>query len=114
MALAEVTPTLPRALIEARARGAIEVALLSHERDVHVGAGAKRLAAQATTEYHDRFLIELIQNGHDAHPPEGRSGEIADDVGLRRPSLDEAFLALTGRHAERFSSAGVRDAIARP
>ena len=24
-----------------------------------------------------------------------------DDVGLRRPSLDEAFLALTGRHAER-------------
>ncbi|MHB8692120.1 MAG: sacsin N-terminal ATP-binding-like domain-containing protein, partial [Solirubrobacteraceae bacterium] len=77
MALAEVTPTLPRSLIEARARGAIEVALLSHERDVHVGAGAKRLAAQATTEYHDRFLIELIQNGHDAHPPEDKSGEIA-------------------------------------
>jgi len=50
-------------------RVVVGVALLSHARDVHVGAGAKRLAAQATTEYHDRFLIELVQNAHDAHHP---------------------------------------------
>src|SRR4051794_10016019 len=77
MALAEAIQRSPRSLIEARARGAIEVALVSHQHDVHVGAGAKRLAAQATTEYHDRFLIELVQNGHDAHQKHDRDGEIA-------------------------------------
>src|SRR3954451_13960638 len=66
----------PREAIEARTRGAIDVAELSHARDVHVGAGAKRLAAQATTEDHDRFLIELIQNAHDAHEKSERTGEV--------------------------------------
>jgi hypothetical protein len=66
----------PREAIQARTRGAIAVAELSHAQDVHVGAGAKRLAAQATTEYHDRFLIELIQNAHDAHEKTERTGEV--------------------------------------
>src|SRR3954451_23306483 len=66
----------PREAIEARTRGAIEVAELSNARGGHVGAGAKRLAAQATTEYHDRFLIELIQNAHDAHERSEREREI--------------------------------------
>ena len=66
----------PKEIIEARSRGAIEHAIHADERDLHVGAGAKRLAAQATTEYHNRFLIELIQNGHDAHPPDDTQGEL--------------------------------------
>jgi hypothetical protein len=76
MSVAEPASTSPKTIIEARTLGAIEVALLSHARDVHVGAGAKRLAAQATTEYHDRFLIELVQDAHDAHSPSVSTGEI--------------------------------------
>ena len=34
------------------------------------------MAAQATTEYHDRFLIELVQNAHDAHHSTDTAGEI--------------------------------------
>lgn len=75
MSSIEVVAT-PQAAIQARAQGAIDVALLSYEKDVHVGAGAKRLAAQATAEYHDRFLIELIQNAHDAHPKDDESGDV--------------------------------------
>jgi hypothetical protein len=66
----------PRAAIEAKARGAIDVALHANEVDYHLGAGAKRLASQVTAEYHDRFLIELIQNAHDAHPREGHAGVV--------------------------------------
>lgn len=66
----------PRDAVEAKTRGAIEIALRADQVDYHVGAGAKRLAAQATIEYHDRFLIELIQNGHDAHPKGEHSGRI--------------------------------------
>lgn len=62
--------------IRAKAAGAIEVALHAHDVDYHVGAGAKRLASQVTAEYHDRFLIELIQNAHDAHPKKESSGAI--------------------------------------
>src|SRR5262249_1668527 len=34
-----------------------------------------------------------------------------DDIGLRRPSLDEAFLALTGRHAELATQESARAAL---
>ncbi|WLD98539.1 DUF3883 domain-containing protein [Agrobacterium leguminum] len=34
------------------------------------------LSGHVTADYHGRFLIELIQNGHDAHPREEFSGEI--------------------------------------
>lgn len=34
------------------------------------------MAAHVTADYHGRFLIELIQNGHDAHPREESDGEI--------------------------------------
>lgn len=34
------------------------------------------LSAHVTADYHGRFLIELIQNGHDAHPREETGGEI--------------------------------------
>jgi hypothetical protein len=34
------------------------------------------LSQHIIADYHGRFLIELIQNGHDAHDREGRDGEI--------------------------------------
>ncbi len=34
------------------------------------------LSAHVTADYHGRFLIELIQNGHDAHPRNRSDGEI--------------------------------------
>jgi daunorubicin resistance ABC transporter ATP-binding subunit len=34
-----------------------------------------------------------------------------DDIGLRRPSLDEAFLALTGRHTETATQENARTAL---
>jgi hypothetical protein len=34
------------------------------------------LSGHVTADYHGRFLIELIQNGHDAHPREETGGEI--------------------------------------
>lgn len=37
----------------------------------------KRLTADAVHEYEDRFLIELIQNGYDAHAPGTRDGMVA-------------------------------------
>lgn len=48
--------------IRQRALNAIDIALRSFELDIHHGAGPRRFAAQATTEYHDRFLIESVQN----------------------------------------------------
>jgi len=34
------------------------------------------LSGHVTADYHGRFLVELIQNGHDAHPREETDGEI--------------------------------------
>jgi hypothetical protein len=97
MSVAEPVTTSPRAIIEARTLGAIEVALLSHARDVHVGAGAKRLAAQATTEYHDRFLIELVQNAHDAHRPTESTGEIEILLAREEGRFGTLYVANGGR-----------------
>ena len=36
----------------------------------------KSLSEHVAADYHGRCLIELIQNGHDAHPPGGSDGEI--------------------------------------
>ena len=36
----------------------------------------KSLSEHVAADYHGRCLIELIQNGNDAHPPERRDGEI--------------------------------------
>jgi hypothetical protein len=97
MSVAEPATTSPRTIIEARTLGAIEVALLSHARDIHVGAGAKRLAAQATTEYHDRFLIELVQNAHDAHRPAERTGQIEILFAREEGQFGTLYVANGGR-----------------
>ncbi|WP_421361904.1 sacsin N-terminal ATP-binding-like domain-containing protein [Agrobacterium rosae] len=37
---------------------------------------ANSISEQIAADYHGRFLIELIQNGHDVHPDSRRDGEI--------------------------------------
>jgi len=77
MTIASAGTTTPTSAVRQRALNAIDIALRSFELDIHHGAGARRFAAQATTEYHDRFLIELVQNAHDAHEPSDREGQVA-------------------------------------
>src|SRR4051794_8861956 len=76
MTSTEAQTISPQAHIEAKTRGVIEIALRADQVNFRVGAGVKRLAAEAAAEYHDRFLIELVQNAHDAHPPDTQDGHI--------------------------------------
>jgi len=96
MTRAESPGTSPQVAIQAHTHGAIAVARLSAANNVHWGAGAKRMAAQATTEYHDRFLIELIQNAHDAHGPSDRSGEISILFVREEGDLGTLYVGNTG------------------
>ena len=63
----------------------------THVDEVHVDAGARQLTAPA--------------DGLGRHDPDRRrsstsSGIELDDLGLKRPSLDDVFLHLTGHRAE--------------
>ncbi|WP_029137668.1 daunorubicin resistance protein DrrA family ABC transporter ATP-binding protein [Nakamurella lactea] len=64
--------------------------LRSHVSDVHVDESARQLTAPATG-LSDMTRIASVF--------EGSTIEI-DDLGLKRPSLDDVFLALTGHRAE--------------
>jgi ABC-2 type transport system ATP-binding protein len=57
---------------------------------VHVEEGARRLVAQANG------LADMSRIGHVF----AESGIAVDDLGLKRPSLDDVFLQLTGHRAE--------------
>lgn len=50
------------------------------------------LTAQLTQEYEDRFLVELIQNAYDAHPPGSRDGRV-------HVRLDESAQGQPGRRS---------------
>src|SRR5262249_29944863 len=63
------------ALIEQKARDVIEVYWESRAR-WNPAKSLKNLTAQATQEYENRFLIELIQNAYDAHPAGTRDGGV--------------------------------------
>jgi ABC-2 type transport system ATP-binding protein len=58
--------------------------------EVHVEAGARRLVAQADGLRDMTTIAEALE----------RSGIEVDDLGLKRPSLDDVFLHLTGHRAE--------------
>ena len=73
---------LQRATSILAACGSGEVALDEHTREltVHAEGGAKA-------------LVQVLRDLDDA-------GIAIDDIGLRRPTLDDVFLALTGHAAE--------------
>jgi ABC-2 type transport system ATP-binding protein len=79
---------LQRATAILAACGSGEVALDEHTREltVHADGGAKA-------------LVQVLRDLDDA-------GIAIDDIGLRRPTLDDVFLALTGHAAEASAEEG--------
>ncbi|HEU5144565.1 MAG TPA: ATP-binding cassette domain-containing protein [Dermatophilaceae bacterium] len=65
--------------------------LASHVREVHVDEGARQLTAPADG-LADVTRIASVFDGSEI---------VLDDLGLKRPSLDDVFLHLTGRRAEQ-------------
>lgn len=64
---ADVTARSPRDVVELEALKRISVHMETRDRWSPV-ASLTELTRQVAHEYEDRFLIELIQNGYDAHP----------------------------------------------
>ncbi|UUZ59229.1 ATP-binding cassette domain-containing protein [Nocardioides sp. B-3] len=67
-----------------------EALIRPHVREVHVDAGARQLTAPAEGLGHMTRVAGLFDE----------SGIVLDDIGLKRPSLDDVFLHLTGHRAE--------------
>lgn len=61
-----------------------------HVREVHLDAGARQLTAPAEGLGHMTRVAGIFDE----------SGIVLDDIGLKRPSLDDVFLHLTGHRAE--------------
>jgi Domain of unknown function (DUF3883) len=55
----------------------------------------RRFVIEAIPEYADRFLLELLQNGHDAMPAEGK-GRIRIDLDLNSGPFGHLLVANTG------------------
>lgn len=66
----------PREDIEEKTRGEIE-AYISARGKTRIHAGARNLSLNVSDDYGNRFLVELIQNAHDAHDGARNDGEIA-------------------------------------
>ena len=64
-----------RVEIEAKTRGEIEV-YVDGRGKTRIHEGARNLSLNVSDDG-DRFLVELIQNAHDAHPSGSQDGEIA-------------------------------------
>lgn len=62
-------------IIRERSHGVIEVYIASIGK-WDVGRSLVNLTSQIANEYENRFLIELIQNGYDAHEPNDTDGKI--------------------------------------
>ncbi|EON23893.1 MULTISPECIES: daunorubicin resistance protein DrrA family ABC transporter ATP-binding protein [Nocardioides] len=67
-----------------------EALIRPHVREVHVDAGARQLTAPAEGLGHMTKVAGLFDE----------SAIVLDDIGLKRPSLDDVFLHLTGHRAE--------------
>ncbi|MFD9729188.1 ATP-binding cassette domain-containing protein [Streptomyces sp. NPDC059072] len=88
--------------------GGERVEVVVHERD-HIPTAREVLAAfgkgETTVEEHTRKLTVPVSGGAKLlaeviRELDGRGIEI-DDIGLRRPTLDDVFISLTGHAAER-------------
>lgn len=69
---------------------AAQALLRPHVREMHLDAGARQLTAPAEGLGHMTRVAGLFDE----------SGIVLDDIGLKRPSLDDVFLHLTGHRAE--------------
>lgn len=66
----------PKHFIEAKTLGEIE-AYISGRGKTRIHAGARNLSLNVSDDYGNRFLVELIQNAHDAHERGRHDGEIS-------------------------------------
>lgn len=73
--------------------GTIDPATGQYLDDVY--AQNKSLAEHVAADYHGRFLIELVQNGNDAHPRSGRDGAI--EIMLAESEGDHGTLYVANR-----------------
>jgi ABC-2 type transport system ATP-binding protein len=78
---------------------AAQALMAPHVTEVHVDPGARQLTAPAEGLGHMTRVAGLF----------GESGIVLDDIGLKRPSLDDVFLHLTGHRAEDASDATTSD-----
>ena len=76
-----------------------EALLRPHVREVHVDVGARQLTAPSEGLGHMTRVAGIFDE----------SGIVLDDIGLKRPSLDDVFLHLTGHRAEQESDDGAED-----
>jgi ABC-2 type transport system ATP-binding protein len=76
-----------------------EALLRPHVREVHVDVGARQLTAPSEGLAHMTRVAGILDE----------SGIVLDDIGLKRPSLDDVFLHLTGHRAEQVPDAGAED-----
>jgi hypothetical protein len=66
----------PQRVIESKTRGEVD-AYLAGRGKTRIHAGARNLSLNVSDDYGNRFLVELIQNAHDAHDSKRNDGEIA-------------------------------------
>jgi ABC-2 type transport system ATP-binding protein len=69
---------------------AAKALLRPHVRELHIDVGARQLTAPAEGLGHMTRVAAIFDD----------SGIVLDDIGLKRPSLDDVFLHLTGHRAE--------------
>jgi hypothetical protein len=81
----------------------LEYALEGHRRGIKVYESLKNLNEVIGTQYGDRVLFELVQNGHDAHPAGGAygTGEIAVRLLISARDRGELLVANGGRSFTR-------------
>lgn len=77
----------------------LDYALEGHRRGIKVYESLKNLNEVIGTQYGDRVLFELVQNGHDAHPTIAAdgSGEIAIRLVISADDSGELLVANRGR-----------------
>ncbi|MFD8895416.1 ATP-binding cassette domain-containing protein [Streptomyces sp. NPDC059558] len=101
--------------------GGERVEVVVHERD-HITTAREVLAGfgkgETTVEEHTRKLTVPVSGGAKLlaeviRELDGRGIEI-DDIGLRRPTLDDVFISLTGRAAEQQAEENADAAAAGP
>jgi ABC-2 type transport system ATP-binding protein len=79
--------------------GAAEGLLRAHVSEVHVDAGARQLTAPADG-LRDMTRIAAVFEGSQIE---------LDDLGLKRPSLDDVFLNLTGHRADQTEGSDLQE-----
>lgn len=103
---AATTPSLPLEKLEQECVASVQKAL--NDRDTYASLAA--LTRRIATDYKDRAVSELIQNAHDAHPPEAK-GEVEVRL-IKRSDGAESELHVANKGAG-FTWPNV-DAVRRP